>query len=210
MKLQINLAVSQTNQSSYQKNEVAVYSMGEKIKLSATFVNDSSQNVSIDNPQTSRYSVLYFFESNDVEETIVELNPSSIDITGEVTAPISNTIQLLPQQGTLMNIDLNKFITDYSFQPGTYQIVVEYDGIKSTPLTYIIEYLPESKLKLINIALDENEPYWIREQAIDYLEKNEKITSIKLPSPNESPTDKAVRSQNNINNVKALLLNSSD
>lgn len=201
MNLEISLAVHEDVQSNSRKEGVAVYAMGNKIKLIARFVNSGDASVTFDDPASSQSTLLLFTNTEDEELIEVEINPGSVDVTGEMTAPESADIVFEPGDSKTLVIDVHQYVVDFSLQPGHYLTQVEYDGIKSSEVNYIIEYVAESKNLLLELAMNEDEVYWIRRQAVDYLKEHHQGPNILLPPDIESPENKSARVKINQTNV---------
>ena len=205
MSINIHLAMNQSNSVTYQQNDIDVYLMGSELVLLAQFSNPKQSTLIIDDPLTSQQSLLHFKNCANDEETIVELNPASIDIMGETTAPESADIQLGFEQSTTMEIDLQKYIAEDTFLPGKYQAMVQYLDNESNVYTYVIEYNTKAKLKLIEMAVDETEVLTLRTLALEYLMLHENGPEIELPKRNETPNEVISRSNNNMLIVKSFL-----
>ncbi len=206
MKLKINLVISQPNQPAYHRDHICTYEVGDVIKLTADFVNLDSNTLKLDNPQSSQQTLLYFIKVDDPDETIIEINPGSIDRTGEITAPVSSVINLPAQQSVSITIKLYDHINEALFEEGPFKVFIKYMGIKSNVLPFRIEYSPKSKSKLLNISLDEQESIWIRKRSIDYLKEKMNGPDIILPLNNkELPEVKSDRVHNNQRKVDIYL-----
>lgn len=207
MDLKISLSIETPKRPIRQTKGVPVFPMGKAILLAAQFKNDGSNVMSLQDPKTSQHTLLYILPQATGEEIVILLNPSLMDSTGEITAPVSEDIQLDPQKSLTVPIELYKCCIDYVFRQGNYEVYVEYQNIKSEKLSFYVAFCSESVPRLIAIALDEAAELWMREEAVNWLDKMPVKVEINLPATEESTAKKAEREKTNREKADEFLQN---
>ncbi len=205
MDMQISLKVDKPEKPVRHMNGVPVYPMGHDISLTAEFVNKGKDNLSIEDPQTSQKVLLWFLPEDETDEIVFELNPGTIDVTGERTAPITSDIQLGPKESISVSIEFNKYCGDRCFSPGKYELYIEFMEIKSPRLEYGIEFCPQSVPNLIAITINEDGDKWFREESLLWLQKLPEKPDIKLAVEGETDDQKTVRETRNRENARLYL-----
>ena len=205
MNMQISLRVKEPANPIRHVDDVPIYPMGYGIGLVAEFTNKSAVDVNIEDPKTSQKVLLWVLMEGEVEEDVFEINPGSIDITGERTAPLSGNIIIRSKETISLSFKLYKYCLDGCFIPGKYELHLEFLEMKSPLIKYGIEFHPESVQTLIDIALDETGTLWLREESLIWLRKMPEKPNIELPIENESETEKENRELRNRENARLFL-----
>ncbi|WP_395339622.1 hypothetical protein PN836_014965 [Ningiella sp. W23] len=208
MNISIQVAMSSAVDPVDCVDEMNVYRFGTQLRLAASFTNEGSEVISIDNPQTSQQSLLLLKRLEEQEEeTVFELNPASIDVTGEITAPESFSVEMQTQQSIDFDINISERFEQSTFLPGTYEVAVQYLDYQSNTLKYVVRYNETAKKKLLNIAIDEGADIEIRSLAADFLMSQSDTNEIEilLPERDESAEQRDERVKRNELAVKQLL-----
>ena len=182
--MQISLAVDKPAAPVRVLDGIPVYAMGHDLAMTANFKNVGPGKISIDDPQTSQ-AVTLRLRQKGPEDAAYMIHPSRIDATGEITAPPTSALDLVPGQSTSVTVNLHGVIVDKCFLPGIYEIYVEFNGIRSAPLVFAVEYRPESVPPLVTIAVDEAADPWVREEAVAWLNKLPRSPKMELPIADE-------------------------
>ncbi len=171
MSLQVELRVSNPPEPLRHLDGMPVYPMGHAITVTADFTNLGAPSVSMEDPKTSQKLLLLFRSETTGEETVAEVHPGSMDVTGEMTAPPTTVIQLRQQETISVPIHIARLLADKSFGAGEYELSVEFLEFRSSKLRYGVEFSVESVPTIIEIALDETADLWVREEAVAWLQK---------------------------------------
>jgi len=142
-----------------------VWPLGHDIDLTVGFLNSSSSELALDDPRTSQKLLLQFYSHPQGEDTVLELNPPSIDVTGEITAPVSGRISLAAGESIEREVPLVKLCGDRCLIPGRFDVRIEYAEATSPVFHFGIEYTAGSVPLLLAIAIDERAGTWSRRQA---------------------------------------------
>lgn len=208
MNISIQVEIDSSVEAIDRIENMEVYRFGTKFVLTAQFLNKSSGYITIDNPQTSQQTLLLLMRHEDQEETLFEINPASIDVTGEITAPDSSNITLKTHESINLVIDYSERFEQSVFLPGTYELSIQYEGFISNSVKYLVPYDKVAKKRLLSIAIDEQADIEIRSLAVDYLVEQSEIDGgeILLPEHEESLEQRNQRAKLNQATVKQLLL----
>jgi hypothetical protein len=207
MNMRISLKVSNPQYPVRYLDNIPVYPMGHNLSLIAEFTNIGSGELSIEDPKTSQKLLLWLYQEGINQKIVTEVNPGSIDITGEITAHPTSIIQLQSKESTSVSIELFKYLMEKCFLPGKYEVYIEFMEVSSPRLRYGVEYGPESVPKLIELALDDTVDSWIREQSVLWLQKLPKPPGIELEKENETQAEISARKIKNQEKARIFLEN---
>ncbi len=205
MDMQISLSFETPESPVRHLDDMPIYPMAHEVSLAAEFINVGTDDLNIQDPNTSVYTLACLQVEETGQEVTFRLNPVLVDITGERTMPPSDDVLLRPQESISAIIELNKYIPDRCFLPGKYGLYVKFQEYRSSPLRYGVEYRPESVPELIEIALDDTTDSWIREEAFTWLRKLPEGPGIEPAAENESEAEKADRETRNRENAELFL-----
>jgi hypothetical protein len=149
---------------------VPVLALTSPVHLTVRLVNDAATPLAIESPRTSQDVLLWLAAPESAAESWFMLNPSQIDATGEVSAPMPVQLVLQPGQAFEMPAGLGSDSVDRWFKPGVYDVHVSYAGVQSRRLRFATELRAESVPQLVRLALNGPDA-WIREQSMDMLRR---------------------------------------
>ncbi len=176
--------------------DVPVYALGQPVVHAARF-ESAPDELTLDDPRTSQASLLTLRSHARRERALFELNPSSIDITGEITAPVSHAIVLQPGQPIDVPLALLQRCGDWCLVPGWFEIHVEYREAVAVPLRFGIELAPPSVPALIELALAPDTEPWTQRHALGLLARVPNGPGLLAPSAAETAAEAAARQADN-------------
>jgi hypothetical protein len=154
-----------------------IYPLGQPFQFKIQLVHDGHQSLKLKDPRTDQALLLALRTPEDTEEIIFELNPSRVDVMGEITSPPTSSITLQPQESVERALPLTELCAAQCFAPGWFEARISLHDSTSPSFVFGIELRPESVPALVEFALDEMKDLWSREQALSFLQG--------LPSPME-------------------------
>ena len=158
------------------------------LKLALRFGNAGSSVLTVESPDTSQALLLRLLAPAPRGESWYLLNPSQIDATGEITAPLSRQLNLAPGQAVERSIELGQYNLDRWFEPGLYEVWIDYQGVQSNRLRFATELRAESVPRLVELALAGPDD-WIREQAMVMLRQLPGGPDLALPAGDAAERD---------------------
>jgi hypothetical protein len=164
----IELEFASTTPVARQAGTVPVLAITSPVHLTIRFANVATTPLKIESPRTSQDLMLWLVGPSGESWTM--LNPSSIDATGEITAPMPVQIVLQPGERFEMPAELGRDIADRWFGSGVYAAYVSYAGVQSNRLRFATELRAESVPALVDMALAGRDA-WFREQAMGLLKR---------------------------------------
>lgn len=180
--------------------DVPVYALARPIVHTARFVSSNAALV-LDDPRTSQATILSLWSHARRERALFELNPSRIDVTGEITAPPSQEIVLSPGQPVDVPLALLERCGDWCLVPGWFELLVELHlatGILAAPpLRFGIELAPASVPILLDIALHPGTEPWVRRQSFEALQRMPDGPGLEPPRAGETAAEAAARDADN-------------
>lgn len=153
-----------------QVGRVAVLPLAAGAEFAVRFVNAGGAEIVIDSPDTSQELVLWLAAPPSGEPAAFLLNPSHMDAQGEMTAPMPAQLRLAPRQFTERRVALQRYNIDRWFEPGLYEVWIEFQGTRSERLRFATELQADSVPRLAELALAGPDA-WVREQAMLQLAK---------------------------------------
>jgi hypothetical protein len=110
------------------------------VELSLSLVNDGPGALQVESPHTSQGLLLWLTVPTKNETHCFMLNQTSIDATGELTAPLPVALELAPGACVSRSFDLCQVATpDHWPAPGTYVLAIEFLGVRSNELAFAID-----------------------------------------------------------------------
>jgi hypothetical protein len=156
--------------------------------LTIRFANVATTPLKIESPRTSQDLLLWLIGPSGESWTM--LNPSSIDATGEITAPMPVALIMQPGERFEMKAELGRDIADRWFGAGVYAVYVSYAGVQSNRLRFGTELRAESVPPLVDMALAGRDA-WFREQAMALLKQIPGGPDLALPRAGADAAEKA-------------------
>lgn len=148
---------------------VASYPLGQDIILTARFRNVSAQALRTPDPRASQHLILTFVSRSPHEQTDVLINPGTMDILGEFTAPRVPVIDLAAGEVVERDLSLPGVVGDRCLDVGLFEVGLRFRDALSEPLLVRVAYRPESVPLLIALFLNERAGRWSRNQALRFL-----------------------------------------
>lgn len=180
--------------------DVPVYALARPI-VHAVRIVDPTAAVVLDDPRSSQATILSLFSHARRERALFELNPSLIDVTGEITAPPSQALALAAGQPVDVPLALLERCGDWCLVPGWFQLHVELHlatGILAAPpLRFGIELAPASLPILLALALHPGTEPWTRRQAFEALQRVPDGPGLAPPHAGETAAEAAARDADN-------------
>lgn len=180
--------------------DVPVYALARPVVPTARIV-DPTAPVVLDDPRTSQATILSLFSHARRERALFELNPSLIDVTGEITAPPSQELVLAAGQPVDVPLALLERCGDWCLVPGWFELHVELHlatGIlAAAPLRFGIELAPASLPILLAWALHPGTEPWARRQAFGALRALPHGPGLEPPRAGETAAEAAARDADN-------------
>ena len=186
-------------------DKIPVYPMAHEILLNVSFTNNGPDDLVLEDPDTSQKLLLWIINKNEGEWMVYEVNPGSIDITGEITAPVTNSINIPLLESKNILIDLYRYCKENCFFPGKYELYVEFMDVKSEPMGFAVEFHQGSVPVLIETVLNE-EDSWIRETSLLWINELPKKPDLELNTENMTEVETGAIKQRNEVNAKMFLL----
>lgn len=182
-----------------------VYPLGALLVVQARFTADEPAAVVLDDPRTSQKTLLRLRSPGRRERALAELNPSLVDLTGEITAPPSQRILLAPGDGVDALVALLRYYPDHFATAGWFDLTVEYADASSPPLIFGFELGPASVPLLIAVVLDDAADASLRQRALAVLRSLPMAPELRLAAPGEDPAESCVRELDNLDTAQAFL-----
>jgi hypothetical protein len=172
------------------------------VRLTIRFANDAATPLALESPRTSQDLLLWLVSPRG--EWWYMLNRSSIDATGEITAPTPVHIVLQPGEHLEMPATLGSASADRRFASGVYAVYVSYAGVKSNRLRFATELRAESVPALVEMALAGRDA-WFREQAMQLLRTIPGGPDLALPRGGADAVEEAARQARNADVAQRFL-----
>ena len=201
--MKITLTLADAGPAARKQDGIAIYPMALPVSLTAKFLNDGASTLPIESPRSSQ-EVLLWLVTGDPEPYWFIMNQSRMDRMGELTAPPRVDLQLAPGEGVDLAFTLQDYNVDRWFEPGVYQVYVEYLKAKSPALSFGTEFAPDSVPKLVALALDSPDS-WLRERSIAWLQKLPNGPGLLLPAAGSDQAQTAAVQAQNRERAKAFL-----
>jgi hypothetical protein len=182
----------------------STYPIGEVLKLEATFINTGNLPLKVTNPLIYGETIMLYRDSESIEDSLIYLNPGDVDVTGEMTAPIENEIELLPNTEVSKPIDLSQFIPEHIFTD-KFEIQIKYDEYCSNTLKINMIFSTESVRPLVGVLVNENNDLFMRKRAYSYLQTLPVPLEFKFPENDETDSEKKQRTDQNDKMVNKFL-----
>jgi hypothetical protein len=162
-KMKIDLELASATAVARQSGTVPVLAITSPVRLTIGFSNAAATALAVESPRSSQDLLLWLVTPR--AESWYMLNPSRIDATGEITAPMPVNIVLQPGERLELPAELGSDSADRWFASGVYAVYVSYAGVKSNRLRFATELRAESVPALVEMALAGRDA-WFREQAM--------------------------------------------
>ena len=205
MELELDLSIVKPAEPIRSHDEIPIYPMAHNLSMAVNINNISGSTKTIDDPKTNSDFTINLVEEDAPEDIMFYFNPNEIDETGEITAPIPNTITLQSEESISVPFELHEKIPDRCFLPGIYTLFVKFNDVESSQFTFGVEFRPESVKKLVDLANDEEAEGWFRDVSLEWLEKLPKPPEIILPDSDETEEENRKRIEANDKAVKLFL-----
>jgi hypothetical protein len=200
--MNIELEFASTTPVARHAGAVPVLAITSPVHLTIRFANVATTPLKIESPRTSQDLLLWLIGPSGESWTM--LNPSSIDATGEITAPMPVQIVLQPGERFEMEAELGRDIADRWFGAGVYAVYVSYAGVQSNRLRFGTELRAESVPPLVEMALAGRDA-WFREQAMALLKQIPGGPDLALPRAGADAAEKAAGQARNIEIAERFL-----
>lgn len=169
-RMKIDIRLAPAGAAPRQVGRVAVLPLAAGAEFSVRFANAGDGDLVIDSPDTSQELLLWLAALAQGEPVAFLLNPSHMDSQGEMTAPLPAQLRLAPRQFAERTVALQRYNLDRWFEPGVYEVWIEFQGARSERLRFATELQAESVPRLAELALAGPDA-WVREQAMLQLAK---------------------------------------
>jgi len=182
-----------------------IFALGVPLVVTARVTNDAAGASTLQDPRTSQKTLIRLRSPGRRERSVAELNPSRVDLTGEVTAPPSDDLTLGPGDAVDVTVDLGRLFPDRRFVTGWFELAVEYGDAVSPQLVFGVEWSPGSVPGLVEFGLDEAADPSVRGQVLGLLSELSPGPALMLGAPGEDPAQARVRELINRENADAYL-----
>ena len=166
--MKIDIQIAATTPGVRSAGALPVLPVAGKLDFLIRFTNTGDKTLTVPSPATSQELLLRLAAPAPRGESWYLLNPSHMDVLGEITAPMPATLSLAPGQSFERRVDLGSLNQDRWFEPGAYEVWVDFAGVLSGRLRFATELRAESVPLLVELALGAPDT-WIREQAMAML-----------------------------------------
>ncbi len=151
-------------------NDVLLFPVGEDLNVNIIFKNETSGDITIDDPVTHMDTVLLYRDDDSIEDNLVLLNPGNVDPSGEMTAPIAEKIELAA------NATQEKLISVFEYFPenrfgGEFELKAGYMDVVSPALKVRTVLSPQSVTPLLDILANVNVDVYFRKMALKNLKQ---------------------------------------
>jgi hypothetical protein len=184
----IELEFASTTTIARHAGTVPVLAITSPVHLTIRFANGATTPLAIESPRTSQDLLLWLVGPSGESWTM--LNPSSIDATGEITAPMPVQLVLQPGERFEMAAELGRDMADRWFASGVYAVYVSYAGVQFNRQRFATELRAESVPPLVDMALAGRDA-WFREQAMALLKQIPGGPDLALPRAGADAAEKA-------------------
>lgn len=143
--------------------------LGTDLRFVAGIGNSGSQDLVIEDPKGTQLIMVHVKSPQDTGETSFLLNPSQVDVLGEMTAPPRDEVAVKPGSYAPFRISLFRTLMDKCLSEGPYAVSFSYGDTRSVPATLITVFAPPSVEPLLAILDDAGKDMWVRKEALKWL-----------------------------------------